>query len=217
MNSKRQPVLIILAGPNGSGKTTFSAQLAEHPWGKSCRILNADNVAEQLGDWNDAACVAKAQMLVRSQLSEALDEGVDIMYETVFSHPSKLDIIRQAREKGYFVRLFFICTESPRINIDRVADRFAKGGHAVPGDKVNNRYTRALMYGAEALQLVQRGYVYDNSKVARDASDAFNLLFRTINGEQVKLYSAPVGWPQTYQYLLQDVAGAGGFPFQGGI
>ena len=65
------------------------------------------------------------------------------------------------------------------------------------------------MYGAEALQLVHRGYVYDNSKVAHDASDTFNLLFRTIDGEQVKLYSPPVEWPQTYQYLLQDVAGAG--------
>lgn len=217
MNGKRQPVLIILAGPNGSGKTTFSAQLAAHPWGKSCRMLNADNVAEQLGDWNDAACVAQAQMMVRAQLKEALAESADIMYETVFSHPSKLDIIRQAREKGYFVRLFFICTESPRINIDRVADRFAKGGHIVPGDKVNARYTRALMYGAEALQLVQRGYVYDNSKAAMRATDSFNLLFRTIDGEQVKLYSSPVEWAQTYQYLLQDVAGTGASYFEGGI
>lgn len=66
--------------------------------------------------------------MARNQLQEALEQGEDIIYETVFSHPSKLELIEKAREKGYFIRLFFICTESPRINIDRVAERYAKGG-----------------------------------------------------------------------------------------
>ena len=131
------------------------------------------------------------------------------MYETVFSHSSKLTLIRQARELGYFVRLFFICTESPRINIDRVAERFAKGGHTVPGDKVSSRYNRALMYGADALRLVQRGYVYDNSKSAMETEKSFELLFRTMDGNALKLYSSPDTWPQAYRYFLQDVEAPG--------
>lgn len=205
MNIGRQPVLIILAGPNGSGKTTFASQLMSHAWGQDCQVLNADELAESLGGWNNAECIARAQEIIREQLHKALNSGISVLYETVFSHPSKLDIIRKAREKGYFIRLFFICTESPRINIDRVADRYAKGGHTVPGDKVNSRYTRALMYGAEALQLVQRGYVYDNSKLATKTSNSFELLFRTIDGTQIKLYSTPEQWPQAYQYFLHDV------------
>ena len=162
--------------------------------------------AERLGGWNRPECVAEAQLRIRKELHEALENREDIMYETVFSHPSKLDIIRQARALGYFVRLFFVCTESPRINIDRVADRYAKGGHSVPGDKVSSRYNRALMYGADALHLVQRGYVYDNSKPATETENSFNLLFRTIDGESLKLYSSPETWPQAYRYFLQDVS-----------
>ena len=200
-----QPRLIILAGPNGSGKTTFATQLMEHQWGQGCRFLNADELAERLGGWNDVANIAQAQQLIRADLQGAIQARDDIMYETVFSHPSKLDLIRQAREAGYFIRLFFVCTESPRINIDRVAERFAKGGHGVPGDKVNSRYHRALMYGAEALRMVQRGYVYDNTKSAAVNDQTYDLLFRTIKGQSIKLYSNPETWSQTYQYFLHDL------------
>lgn len=206
MNSQRSPRLIILAGPNGSGKTTFAANLAQHTWGQGCRFLNADEIAEQLGGWNRPECVAEAQLRVREELKAALLKRESIMYETVFSHPSKLELIRQARDLGYFIRLFFICTESPRINIDRVAERYSKGGHTVPGDKVSSRYNRALMYGAEALRLVQRGYVYDNSRSALETEESFELLFRTIDGESMKLYSSPDTWSLAYRYFLQDVS-----------
>ena len=207
MTPVRQPVLIILAGPNGSGKTTFTTQLRKHEWGRDCLILNADELAEELGDWNDASCILQAQQQVQKMLQEALNKRVDIIYETVFSHPSKLELIREARQLGYFVRLFFICTESPRINVDRVAERFSKGGHTVPGSKVSSRYARAMLYGAEALHMVQRGYVYDNSRKATETESAFQLLFRTMDGVQIKLYSNPATWAQAYRYFLQDVAG----------
>lgn len=129
------PRLIIFAGPNGSGKTTFASQLSAHPWGAGCRVFNADELAEQLGGWNRPECIAEAQLRVREGLQNALMNREDIMYETVFSHPSKLEIIQQARSFGYFVRLFFICTESPRINIDRVAADLPRAGTLCLGTK----------------------------------------------------------------------------------
>ena len=203
MNTRR-PNLFILAGPNGSGKTTFASLLLQHEWGQSCVNLNADALAQELGDWNDMNCILQAQQIIRERMDEALAEGKDILYETVFSHPSKLDLIRKALSLGYFVRLFFICTESPRINVDRVAARFAKGGHTVPGAKVSERYNRALLYGAEAMRMVHRGYLYDNSAHVTENIHPFRLIFRTINGKDYKTYMASDELPQAYAYFLQD-------------
>lgn len=201
---RTRPNLLILAGPNGSGKTTFASLLLQHHWGEGCVNLNADALAQELGGWNDEACIHKAQSLVRERLNAALALRRNIIYETVFSHPSKLDVIRKAIDLGYFVRLFFICTESPRINIDRVAERFAKGGHTVPGNKVSERYNRALLYGAEAMRMVQRGYLYDNSADASESEHPFRLIFRTIEGQHYKLYMPASELPLTYAYFLND-------------
>lgn len=198
------PNLFILAGPNGSGKTTFASLLQQHEWGRECVNLNADALAQELGDWNNPNCVKLAQSQIQQHLSQALSAGRNIIYETVFSHPSKLDIIRQALSSGYFVRLFFICTESPRINVERVAERFAKGGHTVPGNKVSERYHRSMLYGAEAMRLVQRGYLYDNSANAVESENSFRLIFRTINGQSYKLYVPVEQLPQAYSYFLND-------------
>lgn len=204
MSSARQPNMIILAGPNGSGKTTFATLLSQHDWGKGCISINADDLAQKLGNWNDPICTAQAQQLAREQLEQSLRQKQNIIYETVFSHPSKLELIREALEIGYFVRLFFICTQSPRINIDRVAERFAKGGHTVPGNKISERYNRALLYGAEAMHLVHRGYLYDNTAHSTECESPYKLIFRTINGHDYKLYMAEHELPQTYAYFLHD-------------
>lgn len=205
--SSAQPNLLIVAGPNGSGKTTFASQLLGHPWASGAVNINADALAQELGDWNDERYTRQAQSMVRAQLENALLQRQHILYETVFSHPSKLELIKQALSCGYFIRFFFICTETPRINIDRVAERFSRGGHTVPGDKVTSRYNRSLLLGAEAMQLVQRGYLYDNSTPANQSGDSFRLILRTINGDSFKLYQPQASLPPTYAYFLRDFTG----------
>lgn len=86
-------------------------------------------------------------------------------FETVFSHPSKLDIMRQAAEAGYKVYLYFVSTDSPDINKKRVATRVLKNGHNVPVDKIESRYYRSLEQLFDAAQLSYQVYFFDNTGI----------------------------------------------------
>lgn len=84
-------------------------------------------------------------------------------FETVMSHPSKLELLRLATQYGYRTYLYFIATETPAVNIGRVQNRVSKGGHAVPVDKIVDRYQKTLHLLPEAIRLVNRAYLFDNS------------------------------------------------------
>lgn len=202
----KQPVLIVLAGPNGSGKSTLATILRNHEWGRGTVFLNADIIAEEFGSWNDDDCVRRAQKECLRRLEEAIQEHRDIMYESVFSHESKVDIVKKALEEGYFCRFFFVSTASPDINLERVSIRVAEKGHDVPREKIQSRYQRSFLNAAAAMRLVQRGYCYDNSAPASEHSDfSFRPLFRTVDGKLKKLYRAPAEWPPIFSLFLNII------------
>jgi predicted ABC-type ATPase len=90
--------------------------------------------------------------------------GRKMTFETVFSHPSKLDFMREAISQGYRVYLYFVATEDPSINVYRVKEvRVKEHGHDVPEDKIRSRYHRCLDLLFEASQLAYRCYYFDNS------------------------------------------------------
>ena len=102
--------------------------------------------------------------LLANFAQEALIEaGQSFSQETVFSHPSKIDALRRARERGYRTYLYFVATETPAINAFRVQSRVRKGGHSVPADKVASRYERSLRQIVPALPFLSRAYFWDNS------------------------------------------------------
>lgn len=113
---------------------------------------------------NAAADERLAQILADFLRKKLLKERRKFSFETVFSHPSKLDIMRDAAAAGYKVYLYFVSTESPEINKFRVNVRAKQGGHDVPTDKIESRYYRSLDLLFEAAQLVYQCYFFDNSK-----------------------------------------------------
>jgi predicted ABC-type ATPase len=182
---KQKPLLVVIAGPNGSGKTSITSQLLKHDWVENCEYINPDEIAQRVfGDWNSAENVLKAAQLATKLRYEYLEQGKSFIFETVFSSAEKIDFVFKAIEKGYFVRFFFVCTEYPTINASRIVRRVLEGGHDVPIPKIIERYYKSISNCTIVAPKVDRFYAYDNS---RDFEDS-KLLFRSSNGVVMKKY-----------------------------
>lgn len=92
-----------------------------------------------------------------------IDEKISFSFETVFSHPSKLDLITLAHQNNYKVYLYFIGTETPIMNLERVKDRVKKGGHFVDKEKIEKRYFLTMDLLIDMLKEVDETYLWDNS------------------------------------------------------
>ncbi len=112
-----KPALLVIAGPNGSGKTTVTALLREERWSEGVEYLNPDEIArDRFGDWNSPGAVLAAAQWAEARREELLAASAGIAFESVLSTPSKIDFLARAKQRGYFVRVFFISTSDPRIN-----------------------------------------------------------------------------------------------------
>lgn len=117
MTTLESPVLLVIAGPNGAGKTTVTEQLRRDRWSEGVEYINPDEIArDRFGDWNSPIAVAEAARWASHGRGELLATGAGMAFETVFSAPDKLEFVARARRLGYFVRVFFVGTQSPTIN-----------------------------------------------------------------------------------------------------
>lgn len=201
MVNSHKPVLIVIAGPNGSGKTTVTEQILRHEWMEDAVYINPDIIAqERFGDWNSVDAVSKSIIYCEELREECLRERKSLIFETVLSRRDKVDYIRRAKEAGFFVRLFFVCTESPTINAMRIAKRVMQGGHDVPITKIISRYKLSVANCIDAAKIVDRCYLYDNSVENSDARS----LFRAVNGKVFKRYTEnmPV-WAELIERKLE--------------
>jgi len=170
VRENKRPVLIVVAGPNGSGKTSVTSQILHHQWLEDSVYINPDMVAQDVfGDWNSSEAVMQAAQYCEDWREKCLAERQSLIFETVLSGDDKVDYIERAVEAGFFVRLFFVCTISPAINAARIANRVMKGGHDVPIHKIVSRYQKSLSNCKYLIDVVDRVYLYDNSIENADA------------------------------------------------
>lgn len=155
--------LDLVIGPNGAGKSTFVAHTLA-PLLRGSVFVNADEIAKRhwpedpVSHSYDAAHVAAAtrDKLIASRRS--------FIAETVFSHPSKLDLIRTAHTADYVVVLHILLIPE-ELAVERVRHRVIAGGHAVPEDKIRSRYRRLWPLARDAAALADTTTCYDNSQV----------------------------------------------------
>lgn len=179
------PVLHLLAGSNGAGKSTLAESILIPR--THLPFVNADLIAEQLwpGDRDEQSRRAAAvSQLAAEERDRLLAEKVSFITETVFSHPSKLDLLRRAQLRGYTVSLHIVMVPED-LAVARVADRVTFGGHTVPEDKIRGRYGRLWELVAQARAVVDRADFYDNSSLDQP--------FRRV---AVYEYGQPVGQPR---------------------
>lgn len=180
-----KPILIIIAGPNGSGKTSITSKIIHHEWMEDSIYINPDNIAQEMfGDWNSSEAVMKAAKYAEELREECLKERKSLIFETVLSVYDKVDYILRAKDAGFFIRLFFVCTNSPVINTSRIAGRIMAGGHDVPITKIISRYQKSIANCSLVSKEIDRTYIYDNSVDFREAQ----LLFRLKEGQLEKQY-----------------------------
>lgn len=158
----QQKQLWLLAGGNGAGKSTFYRVFLEP---KGLPFVNADNLAKQLAPSNAEAFSYQAAKMAEKLRLNLLKSGVSFCFETVFSHPSKIDFLAKAKSCGYQIVLIYIHLESAELNQARVAQRVSEGGHDVPADKIVSRIPRTLKHIAQALPLADYVQFYDNSSL----------------------------------------------------
>jgi predicted ABC-type ATPase len=155
--------LDLVAGPNGVGKSTF-VELTLAPLLPGSVFVNADEIAK--GRWPDdpSAHAYEAALIAAETRDRLIELGRPFIAETVFSPPSKLELIDTARAAGYTVVLHVLLIPE-ELAVQRVAYRVCAGGHPLAEKKIRERYRRLWALVAEAIRRCEQATVYGNSGI----------------------------------------------------
>lgn len=154
LKNNKSPEIVVFAGPNGSGKSTFTELLKPH-----MDYINADDIKKAL-KCSDIEAAKEAE----KQRESHLEKGEDFCFETVMSTNRNINLLQRAKEKGYFIRCYYVLTVDPEINVHRVRARVSEGGHDVPYEKIVERYDRALNLVKDVVAVSDVCHIYDNSE-----------------------------------------------------
>ena len=137
------PILYIIAGCNGAGKTTASYSVL--PDLLNCReFVNADEIAKGLSPFNPESVAIEAGKLMLQRINLLLNQGKTFAIETTLATRSYASLVKTAQERGYQVVLLYFWLPSPEMAIERVAKRVCEGGHNIPTETIMRRYWLGL-------------------------------------------------------------------------
>lgn len=134
-----KPILYIVAGCNGAGKTTASYSLL--PDLLQCsEFVNADEIARGLSPFNPESVAIEAGRLMLQRIDLLIKKHETFAIETTLATRSYASLIRRAQFEGYQVVLLYFWLSSPEMAIERVAKRVLEGGHNIPTETIRRRY-----------------------------------------------------------------------------
>ncbi len=153
------PVLHLVVGPNGAGKSTLVEEVLS---ASALEFVNADILARLKWPGEEILHSYDAARMASERRQQLLTERRSFIAETVFSHPSKLALITEAKAAGYIVELHVVMIPK-ELAVFRVSERVSRNGHAVPEEKIRSRFDRLWDHVEEAIKMADRVNIYDNS------------------------------------------------------
>ena len=160
----KNKTVYIIAGPNGSGKTTF-AKLFLPDYVQCPNFVNADLIAQGLAPFEPRAAAIKAGKLVLQQIHEYANRGVDFAFETTLSGKSYKSLLAGLKSKDYALHLFFLWLPGAELAIARIKERVQEGGHNVPAEDVRRRFSCGINNFFTLYEpMLDSWMLFDNSK-----------------------------------------------------
>ncbi len=158
---KQPPTIYLIAGCNGSGKTTFAKEFL--PNEVHClRFLNADEMARGISPLKPSAGAVQAGRLLLAQIDKCLSARETFALESTLSGKTYIRLFKHARKLGFEIELHYLWLSSPSQAIARVRQRVQQGGHHVPAADIRRRFKRSLVLLIEEyLPLASRWAVWD--------------------------------------------------------
>jgi predicted ABC-type ATPase len=157
------PTLTIVAGPNGCGKSTTIANVPIEGKGN---LIDGDRIAQEMWPSAPAEAAISAGREVIRRTRKYLEREESFILETTLSSARTVQLISEAKRRGFTVAVVYVCVHAAEIAILRVQDRVSKGGHDIPDETIRRRYERSIHNAAEAFRLADRAAAFDNSGTA---------------------------------------------------
>ena len=143
--TEKSPIIYLIAGCNGAGKTTFAKQFLPHEV-KCLNFLNADLIAQGLSPLNTPAAALKAGRLLLMEFRRFVSRRETFAMESTLSGTTYLGRLKQAKRHGFQIYLHYLWLPNPTVAIARVHERVKKGGHNVPVADIRRRFGRSLKH-----------------------------------------------------------------------
>lgn len=158
-----QPQIFVIAGPNGSGKTTSAKTLLPEML-KCYEYVNADAVAAALSPFNPDNVAMRAGRLMLERIQYLAEQQVNFAFETTLASRTFINFLTKCKGKGYQINIIYLWLQSPEIAITRVKDRVEHGGHDIPKDVIIRRYHRSIKnFITGYIVIADNWFLFDNS------------------------------------------------------